>query len=118
MIWKLYVLPLQVLFDLFRGATDRHPVRRLFVGITDYDWSRLHASKSFVEEVNFWRPSPEASFKALQPGEPFLFKLHAPRNFIVVAPRASRWRLATFSAHRRSMPSDAPPPKCNTRAAA
>lgn len=36
-----------------------------------------------MEEVNFWRPSPQASFKALQPGEMFLFKLHAPRNFIV-----------------------------------
>lgn len=56
---------------------------RLFIGITDYDWYRLHASKTYVEEVNFWRPSPDASFKALQPGEPFLFKLHAPRNFIV-----------------------------------
>src|SRR5215475_9642903 len=29
-----------------------------------------------------WRPSPDATFKALQPGEPFLFKLHSPRNFI------------------------------------
>lgn len=40
------------------------------------------ASKPEVEEVNFWRPSPEATFKALQPGELFLFKLHAPDNFI------------------------------------
>jgi putative restriction endonuclease len=56
---------------------------KLYVGITDYDWFNLHASKPFVEEVNFWRPSPQASFKALQPGEMFLFKLHAPRNFIV-----------------------------------
>ncbi|MDQ3816455.1 MAG: HNH endonuclease [Acidobacteriota bacterium] len=56
---------------------------KLFVGITDYDWFKLHASKSFVEEVNFWRPSPEATFKVLNPGEPFLFKLHSPRNFIV-----------------------------------
>jgi hypothetical protein len=30
---------------------------RLFVGITDYDWYRLHASKNFVEALNFWRPS-------------------------------------------------------------
>jgi putative restriction endonuclease len=56
---------------------------KLYVGITDYDWFRLHASKESMEEVNFWRPSPQASFKALQPGELFLFKLHAPRNFIV-----------------------------------
>ncbi len=56
---------------------------KLYVGITDYDWYSLHASKESVEEVNFWRPSPTASFKALQPGEMFLFKLHAPKNFIV-----------------------------------
>lgn len=56
---------------------------RIFVGITDYDWFRLHASKPRVEEVNFWRPSPNATFKALGYGEPFLFKLHSPRNYIV-----------------------------------
>jgi putative restriction endonuclease len=33
-------------------------------------------------EVNFWSPGA-ASFKALQPGELFLFKLHAPHNVIV-----------------------------------
>lgn len=56
---------------------------KLFVGITDYDWFTLHASKESIDEVNFWRPSSTATFKALQWGEPFLFKLHAPRNFIV-----------------------------------
>lgn len=56
---------------------------KLYVGITDYDWFSLHASKPQVEEVNFWRPSSQATFKALQWGELFLFKLHAPRNFIV-----------------------------------
>jgi putative restriction endonuclease len=56
---------------------------KLYVGITDFDWFSLHASKPIVEEVNFWRPSPTATFKALQPGELFLFKLHAPRNYIV-----------------------------------
>lgn len=55
---------------------------RLFVAVTDYDWFRLHAAKPAVEEVNFWKPSPTASFKALSIGEPLLFKLHAPRNFI------------------------------------
>ena len=56
---------------------------KLYVGITDYDWFRLHASKSVVEEVNFWKPSSQLGFKVLQWGEPFLFKLHAPRHFIV-----------------------------------
>jgi putative restriction endonuclease len=104
MIWKLYVLPIQVLFDLFRWAADRHPVMSLFVGITD-DRYRLHASKGFVEEVNCQRPSPEASFKALQTGEPFLCKLHAPRHFIVGGQ-------GTFRV------SDTPPPKCQTGTAA
>jgi len=60
----------------------RHGVK-LYVGITDYDWFKLHTSKESVDEVNFWRPSSTATFKALQWGEPFLFKLHSPRNFIV-----------------------------------
>jgi putative restriction endonuclease len=55
---------------------------RLFVAVTDYDWFQVHASSSTVEEVNFWQPSPDSSFKALSPGEPLLFKLHSPRNFI------------------------------------
>jgi putative restriction endonuclease len=54
-----------------------------FVAVTDYEWFQLHASKVKVEDVNFWRPSPDASFRALQGGELLLFKLHAPRNFIV-----------------------------------
>jgi len=33
--------------------------------------------------LNFWKPSSQLGFKVLQWGEPFLFKLHAPRNFIV-----------------------------------
>ena len=56
---------------------------KLYVGITDYDWFKLHTSRESVDEVNFWRPSSTATFKALQWGEPFLFKLHSPRNFIV-----------------------------------
>src|SRR6266567_1038588 len=55
---------------------------RIFLGVTDREWFALHASKSNVDEVNFWRPSPTATFKALQPGELFLFKLHSPANFI------------------------------------
>ena len=55
---------------------------RIFVAITDQDWFDLHTSRAQVEEVNFWRPSPTAHFKALQPGELMLFKLHSPLNFI------------------------------------
>jgi putative restriction endonuclease len=55
---------------------------RLFVAVTDNEWFALHASRDRVDEVNFWRPSPDATFKALQPGELLLFKLHAPLNVI------------------------------------
>jgi len=38
--------------------------------------------QSDLREVNFWAPSA-GNFKALRPGELFLFKLHSPRNVIV-----------------------------------
>jgi putative restriction endonuclease len=54
---------------------------RFFVGVTDYDWfSYLSAQQA--DEVNFWQPSGNTQFRALQPGEPFLFKLHSPKNVI------------------------------------
>jgi putative restriction endonuclease len=56
---------------------------RIFVGITDQDWFDLLSSRPGIEDVNFWRPSPTATFGALNPGELFLFKLHAPENYIV-----------------------------------
>ncbi len=64
-----------------RGRVDDEHMR-LFVAVTDWNWWSLLASKAAVEEVNFWRPSPTATFQALTPGEMFLFKLHAPRNAI------------------------------------
>ena len=55
---------------------------RLLVAVTDNDWFALHASKTVVDEVNFWRPSPEATFKVLRPGELLLFKLRSPNDAI------------------------------------
>jgi putative restriction endonuclease len=55
----------------------------LYVGITDYEWFRFLSLAPGVDEVNFWQPGGRTNFRALQPGELFLFKLHAPRNFIV-----------------------------------
>jgi putative restriction endonuclease len=55
---------------------------RFYVGVTDYDWWVLHFTQTRVEEVNFWKPSGNTRFAALKPGEPFLFKLHSPRNYI------------------------------------
>ena len=55
---------------------------RLIVAVTDGDWFDQLRRKPDLPEVNFWSPS-DSSFHALQPGELFLFKLHAPQNFIV-----------------------------------
>ena len=54
-----------------------------FIGITDYDWFTFLAARPDTEEVNFWKPGGIQGFSALEPGEPFLFKLHAPRNYVV-----------------------------------
>lgn len=52
-----------------------------FVAVADFNSFRLHASKPNIEEVNFCRSSPTATFSAIQPGELLLFK-HSPRNYI------------------------------------
>lgn len=56
---------------------------RAYVGVTDFDWYRRLSSDPTVDEVNFWRPGGGSEFRALTPGQPFLFKLHSPNNFIV-----------------------------------
>jgi putative restriction endonuclease len=61
----------------------RAPLIHLYVGITDNEWFRFLSALPSVDEVNFWQPGGRTNFQALQPGELFLFKLHAPRNFIV-----------------------------------
>ena len=54
---------------------------QIYVGITDYNWFQfLKERKS--DEVNFWKPGSQP-FKALQENDLFLFKLHAPQNYIV-----------------------------------
>lgn len=54
----------------------------LVVAVTDGDWFDLLRQEPHLDEVNFWAPS-SANFRALQPGELFLFNLHSPRNSIV-----------------------------------
>ena len=57
---------------------------RIYIGITDDRWFNYLASLNPApDEVNFWRPKSQDQFRAIQPGELFLFKLHAPNNFIV-----------------------------------
>ncbi|MEA4959811.1 MAG: hypothetical protein VB029_08895, partial [Anaerolineaceae bacterium] len=53
-----------------------------YIGITDKLWFRTLSMQPGIDEVNFWLPSGR-SFKALNPGELFLFKLHYPEHFIV-----------------------------------
>lgn len=54
----------------------------LVIAVTDGDWFDMLRRKPDLDEVNFWAPSAK-NFRALQPGGLFLFKLHAPHNFIV-----------------------------------
>ena len=55
---------------------------KLYVGVTDNDWYRFLRQLPHVDEVNFWQPGGNQLYRALQPGELFLFKLHSPENFI------------------------------------
>jgi len=54
-----------------------------YIAITDRDWFDCLRTAGPLDEVNFWQPSPSGGFAALKPGEPLLFKLHSPDNFIV-----------------------------------
>ena len=56
---------------------------RFFIGITDRDWFDFLSRLNGLDEVNFWQPSGQQHFRALQIGEPFLFKLHSPDDYIV-----------------------------------
>lgn len=55
---------------------------KLFVGVTDSDWYNNLSAQSY-DEINFWKPGGKSTFKALDSHELFLFKLHAPQNYIV-----------------------------------
>jgi putative restriction endonuclease len=55
---------------------------KFWVGITDKDWFD-YLSAGSPDEVNFWQPSARPVAQFLEPGSLFLFKLHAPRNYIV-----------------------------------
>ena len=53
----------------------------LVIAVTDGEWFEMLRRQPNLSEVNFWSPSPR-NFHTLQPGELFLFKLHAPHNVI------------------------------------
>lgn len=55
----------------------------LYVAVTDRAWYERLAASAPHDEVNFWQPSGSREFRRLRAGELFLFKLHAPDNYIV-----------------------------------
>lgn len=55
---------------------------KVYVAVTDNDWYQFLRQRPELEEVNFWQPGGSRLFKTLGVGHPFLFKLHAPENFI------------------------------------
>jgi HNH endonuclease len=57
------------------------PMVDLFIANTDNDWFDFLSSQSDLTEVNFWQPSGK-EFRAIQPGELFVFRLKSPRNKI------------------------------------
>lgn len=55
---------------------------RAFVGVTDRSWYAYLATRPTIGEVNFWQPSGRG-FRAVQIGEPFLFKTRYLDNRLV-----------------------------------
>lgn len=53
---------------------------KLWVAVTDNDWYRFLSQLPTVDEVNFWQPGGSHLFRALDPGELFLFKLKRGRK--------------------------------------
>lgn len=61
----------------------RGDIVKTFIAVTDGDWYHFLHGRPDLDEVNFWQPGGNHVFGTLQPGEPFLFKLHYPNNYIV-----------------------------------
>jgi putative restriction endonuclease len=55
---------------------------KIYVGVTDNEWFDYLSRLPEINEVNFWQPTGDSTFKSLKPGELFLFKLHSPRGYI------------------------------------
>ncbi len=67
----------------------RIPAVRGFVANTDFDWFTFLAARQPLEEVNFWQPSGGDAFRALDPGEPFFFRLKEP-HYAIAGSASSR----------------------------
>jgi putative restriction endonuclease len=67
------------------GRRAGPPDVRSFVGLTERDWVQRVGALA-PGDANLWRPH-QRLFRALEPGEPYLVKLHAPWSAIVGAGR-------------------------------
>ena len=54
---------------------------KFYVGVTDNEWFN-YLKRLQPDELNFWRPGGGTTFQVIDQGEPFLFKLHSPQNYI------------------------------------
>lgn len=63
----------------------------VYIGVTDRGWYEHLARIPDLDEVNFWRPSGDRRFRALEPGGLFLFKLHSPDDYIVGGGIFAHW---------------------------
>jgi putative restriction endonuclease len=54
---------------------------KFWVGVTDNNWFHF-LKQQMPDEVNFWQPNATTSFRAIEVGAPFLFKLHSPHDYI------------------------------------
>jgi len=74
------------------GSLSNSGMTKLWVGVTDNDWFDVVSHILGIDEVNFWQPGGGTkAFRSLLPGEPFLFKLHSPLNFIVGGGFFAHW---------------------------
>ncbi len=69
---------------------------RYWIGITDWDWFGFLRDRQPLDEVNFWQPSGTRRPVELEPGAPFLFKLHASHGGAIVG--------GGFFAHYTALP--------------
>lgn len=69
---------------------------RIFVGVTHRPWFAFLSARA-PDEVNFWQPSGSSEFKALRPGDLFLFKLKGRDGMIAGGGVFNRASLAPLS---------------------
>lgn len=77
-VWRLAVA------DWPHAAPD-YAAMRGYIAVTDLEWYRFLSSNAEIDEVNFWQPSAQTQFGAVEIGEPVIFKLHYPQNAVVGA---------------------------------